>query len=295
MASYGTSPQTITGKVRTRTPVEALSSRYAFLNLQNAEPNLGIPGPAGVKNEGLLDDGYRYFLLSNNNNSLSGWRVWSYDTPRIVTYSKQNSLAIGENANPINFNSVVYNNHPYGTNRYNSQSFADDSFNVFSLSGIYLFDATTIGDPASATAFVVSEDGKVGINVDEPNEAFTVLGNISARGNLTIVGNSTLGRDKTTTNTLRGNVRIGDSSETAIVFGVSNGSYDTNLYRTDINTLRTDGLFVGAALSGIGGLSAADVTLTNANVTTLPSVTASGDFLILNINGASRALRLWNY
>lgn len=290
-------PNTITGKVRTRTPTqaEALSSRYTFLNLNNAEPNLGVPSTVGEKNEFVGDPGYRYALLSNNNLSLSSWRVWSYNNPRIAVYSQESSLAIGDNANPINQNSIVYNNHPYGTNIYNSQSFADNSFNVFSLSGIYLFDSTTIGDPASAVSFLVTDDGKVGINTGEPQEALTVVGNVSATGNLFINGNSTLGFSKVFTNTLRGTVRIADSSPSSMVFGAGNLNYDVNLYRGGANILKTDDTFVCQSLSTITPLSASNVAFTGATVTTLPTATASGDFLILNINGTNRAIRLWDY
>lgn len=296
MAGF-TGPNTITGKIRTRTPTqaEALSSRYTFLNLNNAEPNLGVPGPVGLKNEFPGDDGLRYILLSNNNTSLSAWRVWSYNNPRIAVYSQESSLAIGENANPINLNSIVYNNHPYGTNIYNSQSFADNSFNVFSLSGIYLFDSTTIGDPASAVSFLVTDDGKVGINTGAPQEALTVVGNISGTGDLIINGNSTLGSSKVFTNILRGTVKIADSSPSSMVFGAGNINYDVNLYRGGANILKTDDTFVCQSLSTINPLSAGDISFTGATVTTLPTATASGDFLILNINGSNRAIRLWDY
>jgi len=186
MASVFSTPQTISGKVKTRTPTQAqaLSSRYTFLNLQNAEPNLGAPGTTTGTSpesyEGHL--GLRYALLSNNTqNGLSAWRVWSFDNPRVAFYSVENSLAIGENANPIRINSIVYNNHPYGTNRYNSESLAENSFNVYALSGIYLFDSTTIGDPASAVTFVVTESGNVGIGTENPCELLTVAGNVSAQ------------------------------------------------------------------------------------------------------------------
>lgn len=194
MAGFNIVPQTITGKVRTRTPTQAqsLSSRYTFLNLQNVEPNLGIPGPAGTSPE--TTEGYvglRYALLSNNHsNGLSAWRVWSFDNPRVAFYSVENSLGIGENANPIRINSIVYNNHPYGTNRYNSESLAENSFNVYSLSGIYLFDSTTVGDPASAVSLVVTESGNVGINTEFPYERLTVSGNISASGALSANANA---------------------------------------------------------------------------------------------------------
>ena len=118
MSNAFDTPHTISGKVRVRTPTqaEALSSRYIFLNLQNAEPNLGVPMPAGVKPDDYIGDpGVRYALLSNNNSGpLSGWRVWSYDTPRIATYSKQNSIALGDNAHPNNNNSIVYSNFKLG-------------------------------------------------------------------------------------------------------------------------------------------------------------------------------------
>jgi len=289
---------TITGKVKTRTPTqaEALSSRYVFLNLQNAEPNLGIPTPPGIKEEYAGDPGYRYALLSNNVASPSAWRVWAYDNPKIATFSKEGSIALGNNPNPINKNSIVYSNYTYEINNiYNSQSFADNTFNVFSVSGIYLYDATTIGDPASATAFVVTEEGRVGINTDSPSEVLTLVGNISATGGIFTDGNSTLGNSKSDINVIRGNVRIGDSFSSPLTFGNGNANFDTNLYRIKYKTLNTDSTFTCNGLSGRNALSGADIVLTNANVTNLTSATASGDFIILNINGANRALRLWDY
>jgi len=304
MAGFNIVPQTITGKVHTRTPTQAqaLSSRYTFLNLQNSEPNLGKPGPAGTSpetTEGYL--GLRYALLSNNNsNGLSAWRVWSFDNPRVAFYSIQNSLGIGENANPIRINSIVYNNHPYGRNRYNSESLAENSFNVYSLSGIYLFDSTTVGDPASAVSLVVTESGFVGINTEFPNAELTVNGSISARNNATVVGNldvngnTNLGNAKTDVNTFRGEVKIADSSINSLIFGDGNSSYDTNLYRLDVGILNTDNAFYCNSLSSTNALTGADIKLTGASVIT-PSTTASGDFLILNINGTNRAIRLWDY
>jgi len=289
---------TITGKVKTRTPqqAEALSSRYVFLNLQNAEPNLGIPSAPGIKEEYVGDPGYRYALLSNNTQGPSAWRVWAYENPKIATFSKEGSIALGNNPNPINNNSIVYSNYTYDVNNvYNSQSFADNTFNVFSVSGIYLFDATTIGDPASATAFIVAEDGKVGINTETPNEVLTVVGNISATGGINTDGNSVLGNTKGDFNTIRGTVRIADSFASPLVFGSNNTSYDTNLYRLKANTLHTDDTLSCDGLSGRNALSGANVVLTNANIITPATTTDSGQFLILNINGANKAIRLWDY
>lgn len=226
MAGFNIVPQTITGKVHTRTPTQAqaLSSRYTFLNLQNVEPNLGKPGPAGTSpetTEGYL--GLRYALLSNNHsNGLSAWRVWSFDNPRVAFYSVENSLGIGENANPIRINSIVYNNHPYGTNRYNSESLAENSFNVYSLSGIYLFDSTTVGDPASAITFVVTESGFVGINTEFPNAELTVNGGISASGFLSAGNDNLFGWHK-----LVGSVAEGSNTNVVTVFDAHAEGKDT--------------------------------------------------------------------
>jgi hypothetical protein len=174
--------QTITGKVKTRSPFQALSSRYTFLGLRESEPNLGVPGPAGVA---PTNDGIRYPVLSNALSGVSAWRVFAYDNPKIAAYSKVNALAIGDNAfvGPTK-NSMVYSNYLFGGNRYNSTALADNSFNVYSLSGIYLYNPTTIGDPLSAIAFVVDEKGNTGIGTDSPREKLDVIGNARASGTL---------------------------------------------------------------------------------------------------------------
>jgi hypothetical protein len=174
--------QTITGKVRTRSPFQALSSRYTFLSLREAEPNLGIPGPAGIA---PTNDGIRYPVLSNALSGVSAWRVFAYDNPKIAAYSKVNALAIGDNAfvGPTK-NSIVYSNYVFGGNRFNSTALADNSFNVYSLSGIYLYNPTTVGDPLSAIAFVVDENGNTGIGIDSPREKLDVIGNVRASGTL---------------------------------------------------------------------------------------------------------------
>jgi hypothetical protein len=192
MGSFNVNPTTILGKIHVRTPTQAesLSSRYSFLNINNAEPNLGRPPEAvtgGTYYSSLTSSellGIRYALLSNNHSG-SAWRVWAYNNPKIATYSKEGSIGVGDNAFPINIKSFVYSNYAYDNqnNRYNSQSFSNKTFNVFALSGIYLFDSTTIGDPASAIAFIVTDTGNVGIGLEDPNERLTVNGNISSNGN----------------------------------------------------------------------------------------------------------------
>jgi hypothetical protein len=188
MGSFNVNPTTILGKIHVRTPsqAESLSSRYTFLNLNNAEPNLGRPPEAvtggsyysSLTSSELL--GIRYALLSNNHSG-SAWRVWAYDNPKIATYSKEGSMGVGDNAFPLNIKSFVYSNYAYDNqnNRYNSQSFSNKTFNVFALSGIYLFNSTTIGDPASAIAFIITDTGSVGIGTENPPATLSIIGTIS--------------------------------------------------------------------------------------------------------------------
>jgi hypothetical protein len=382
MAGFKIVPETITGKVHTRTPTQAqsLSSRYTFLNLQNAEPNLGKPGPTGTSpetTEGYL--GLRYALLSNNNsNGLSAWRVWSFDNPRVAFYSVQNSLGIGENANPIRINSIVYNNHPYGKNRYNSESLAANSFNVYSLSGIYLFDSTTVGDPASAVSLVVTESGNVGINTEFPSEVLTVNGNISASGSLSafastgrwhlLAGSVNEGFGNISTGLAshaegNNNDATGDSSHVEGSFNeasgdsshaqgrgtTASGNYShaagentwaagicshaighSSVVRNNWSFMWSDALsgtlvngvsttrscqFAVSASGGVfipgnvgigtdnnsncltvaGLVSGGNLALARASKITPLTVTDSGEFLIININGVNKAIRLWDY
>jgi len=177
--------ETISGKVRLRTPMQSDIDpvRYKFLNLINAEPNLGIP-----KDPGTIG-GLRYMLLSNTSDGLAPWRVWSYLNPKIAIDSIQNSLAFGDNATINNANSFVFSNYKFTNNNpYNSQTFSDYSYGIYSLSGIFLYNATTIGDPASATYFVVTETGNVGIKTDAPAVELTVSGSVSANGSYTSFG-----------------------------------------------------------------------------------------------------------
>lgn len=114
--------------------------------------------------------------------------------------SGQNSIAMGDNARALNFDSIalgdsgtaahdnafVYSN--YDTNNYSSYSFSDTSFNVYSLSGVNLFDATTVGDPLSTIKLIVTNDGLVGINDNNPSEQLTVSGNTRMTGTLSALG-----------------------------------------------------------------------------------------------------------
>lgn len=303
---YINTPETISGKVRVRSPyqAEALSSRFVFLNLNNTEPNLGVPTSLNYASPD--PSGIRYALLSNNSYSstlcaVSAWRVWAYDNPTIATFSVQKSIALGLNAQPIRDYSLVYSNHPWGTNRYNSESLENYTYNVYSLSGIYLFDSTTVGDPASATSFIVTNDGLVGINTDTPTERLTISGNISAQGSLSATGNiiiggsSFLGNAKADFTVVRGTLRVGDDN--GIEFGNNNTAYNVKLYKGGSNILKTDDALHCIGLSSNGSAFVSDLSLTNSVILSsfVTPLTASGEFVVININGTNRALRLWDY
>lgn len=298
-------PTTISGKVRLRSPLQAdaLSGRYIFNNIQNTEPSLGIPKTFIEKSPD--PDGKRYFLLSNNSYSstlcsVSAWRVWSYNSPTIATWSIENSIAIGDNALPIRQDCLVYNNYDIFNNRYNSEGFFDNTFNVFSMSGIYLFDPTTIGDPGSATSFIVTNYGNVGVNTEYPNERLSISGNLSATGNLSannlfILNKSFLGNSKIDETIVRGQLKLADTDVTAMVFGSAGTNYDTNLYRGGINILQTDSSIISLALSSVNTVTAGNLILNKASVESFTTpVTATGEYLILNINGQIRGIRLWD-
>ena len=162
------------------------------------------------------------------------------------------------------------------------------------MSGIYLFDPTTIGDPGSATSLIVTNYGNVGVNTDSPNERLSINGNLSCNGTLSatelyILNRSFLGNSKIDETTVRGKLKLGDMDFTEVSFG-SGGTYDTNLRRGGINTLQTDSNFICYSLSSVVPLTADNpkydsvYTSTNANsanwntaynyATTYPAVTA---------------------
>ena len=67
-----------------------------------------------------------------------------------------------------------------------------------------------------------------------------------------------------------------------------------NIYSSGI-IRGTNGLTIAGAISSNAGLSAANISLTNANVITPTSVTEADKYLIININGSNLALNLFNY
>lgn len=86
----------------------------------------------------------------------------------------------------------------------------------------------------SVAALFVSSSNKVGINTENPNEALTVVGNISAVGQLILDGYTTLGSVATlfTTNTAVG---INNESPNEALTVVGNISATGIVYATNLN------------------------------------------------------------
>ncbi|NBP02280.1 MAG: hypothetical protein EBU90_19600 [Proteobacteria bacterium] len=99
--------------------------------------------------------------------------------------SGSGSTALGTLANAVHPNSFVFSSN---SNKYFSSSFNDHTFNVFSSGGNFLYNNTTIGDPASAVAFIVLSSGQVGIGVALPDIKLTVAGAISSNATLSATG-----------------------------------------------------------------------------------------------------------
>jgi len=99
-----------------------------------------------------------------------------------VLARNQESFAMGFSAKSVHDNSFVFSSK--STNVYNSSSFGHDTFNVFATGGIDLFDPVTVGDPLFPVTFIVTASSTVGVNIYNPAEALSVVGNISATGGL---------------------------------------------------------------------------------------------------------------
>jgi hypothetical protein len=118
-----------------------------------------------------------------------------------------------------------------------------------------------------------------------------VAANSTLTGDLSVQGNTTLGDTNTDATVIRGITKIADSSQTnGILFGTANASYDTNLYRSGANILRTDDAFVCQGFfSGIGSGAISDgVTAIQPLASNPLSVVGSGNtYVQVNIQNLS--------
>jgi hypothetical protein len=118
-----------------------------------------------------------------------------------------------------------------------------------------------------------------------------VASNSTLTGDLSVQGNTTLGDANTDATVIRGTAKIADSSQTrGILFGSADANYDTNLYRSGANILRTDDAFVCQGFfSGIGSGAISDgVTAIQPLASNPLSVVGSGNtYVQVNIQNLS--------
>jgi hypothetical protein len=86
------------------------------------------------------------------------------------------------------------------------------------------------------------------------DDNFIVDLNLTVNGNASVGGNTTLGNANADATIIRGTTKIADSSSArGILFGSGDTDYDTNLYRSAANTLRTDDNFIVAGNLNVSG------------------------------------------
>jgi len=128
------------------------------------------------------------------------------------------------------------------------------------------------------------------------------IGNNAGRDNTTGNNNTFIGRNAGCTNTTgANNIIIGNGANVSTnalsgVIALGTGALaSTNNQLVIGSTTSPVSGFINGNLSVTSFLSAANISLANANVITPASVTDSGQYLIININGTSQAMRLFNY
>lgn len=127
----------------------------------------------------------------------------------------------------------------------------DDCSDIINLNGLILVNCV------DSTRGVMFTNGVQPSNLYlEPNFTITAQNNFRVNQDLSVDGNTTLGNENTDQTVIRGITKIADSSSTnGILFGTGNASYDTNLFRSAANTLRTDDDFVVGSNTTLGDAS----------------------------------------
>jgi hypothetical protein len=124
----------------------------------------------------------------------------------------------------------------------------DTCDDIINLNGLILVNCS------DSTRGVMFSDGTQSSNLYlGPNYTIQAQNNFEVNQDLSVDGNTTLGNANTDQTVIRGITKIADSSSTnGILFGSGNANYDTNLYRSATNELKTDDNFVVAANTTLG-------------------------------------------
>ena len=110
------------GKIRVNDPANASSDRYDYLNLENAEPNLGLPA------------GDRYFLRGDTNGTRY-WTEFQTNTAALVRYDYVTSTP----------QSLFDNNTPSLANTYLEFNLATDTLLVW-VNGVLISPGANVAD-----------------------------------------------------------------------------------------------------------------------------------------------------
>ena len=272
--------------------VQYISILGNFNNVGNAINTVavGYGNVARGLNSGSFGNSVK--VLSNNsigcgaNQYLSGDNCFAYGYANVVT--GDNSTSIGRFAWANFNNSMVIKADGTSNFSYNLGAIPlNTRTGQMSLcaQGGYYFYGTGVGIGTDNNSNALTVNGVV-----SGNNALVITGNTNLSGslsvgtNLSVNGNTTLGDANSDTTTIRGNVKIADSSATALQFGTSDGTYDTNLYRTAADTLKTDdSLIVDTNLTVNGnttlGSDANDTVTIKAGPVILESATSIADAL----------------
>jgi hypothetical protein len=176
----------------------------------------------------------------------------------------------------------------------------------------------------------INSSGNVGIGTSTPNTNLTVSGSISATGTLfanninlgsSLISNNSIGvagniaaskgffTNNSYTNTFTtglvvdytsglGRISVGNESlsfynkgigNTSTVFISANGNVGIGTSTPNTN------LTVSGSISATNTIYTSALNITSAPTTFTNPVTASGSFLIVNINGTNKAIQLWDY
>ena len=86
--------ESLSGKLRVRDPANVSSDRYRYLNLENAEPNLGLPASGGMVLKSTVA-GVRYWDIADTSNVTSNAFIrYDYITSSPTSVFNYNSVSL---------------------------------------------------------------------------------------------------------------------------------------------------------------------------------------------------------
>jgi uncharacterized secreted protein with C-terminal beta-propeller domain len=192
----------------------------------------------------------------------------------------------------------------------NNALFVESSSRQTNITGVLSGNSNTIFTTnlsAGNTLFVDSINKRVGVNTSTPNKDLTIKGELSATGSSFLGGNVLLidsvnrrttvfGELSSTGNTIfntklsAGNTLFVDDSSKRVGVNTNKPNTDLTVFGNISATNNVYGTFIFSTFN----LHPTAVAMSGL-FTSLTSVTASDDFIVLDLNGKRRALRVWDF